>query len=54
MSLCASSELEQTAKRLAAPGAGLLASDESTGTIGKRLEKAGFENTEVLATAAWG
>ena len=30
-------------------GKGLLASDESTGTIGKRLEKAGFENTEARA-----
>jgi fructose-bisphosphate aldolase class 1 len=39
--------LEATARQLAAPGKGLLASDESTGTIGKRLEKAGFENNEV-------
>ncbi|KAI3428677.1 hypothetical protein D9Q98_007500 [Chlorella vulgaris] len=39
-------ELIETAKYLSAPGKGLLASDESTGTIGKRLEKAGFENTE--------
>ena len=38
-------ELEQTASQLAKGG--LLASDESTGTIGKRLEKAGFDNTEV-------
>ncbi|PSC75875.1 fructose-1,6-bisphosphate aldolase [Micractinium conductrix] len=37
--------LEETAAALAAPGKGLLASDESTGTIGKRLEKAGIENT---------
>ena len=41
------SSLEATASQLAAPGKGLLASDESTGTIGKRLEKAGFENNEV-------
>ncbi|PRW44409.1 fructose-1,6-bisphosphate aldolase [Chlorella sorokiniana] len=38
--------LEETARHLAAPGKGLLASDESTGTIGKRLEKAGFDNSE--------
>lgn len=40
--------LEETARQLAAPGKGLLASDESTGTIGKRLEKALGEgaNTE--------
>lgn len=38
--------LEEIASQLAAPGKGLLASDESTGTIGKRLEKAGFENSE--------
>lgn len=42
-----SASLEETARRLAMPGKGLLASDESTGTIGKRLEKAGFENSEV-------
>lgn len=39
--------LEETARQLAAPGKGLLASDESTGTIGKRLEKAGLVNSEV-------
>ena len=39
--------LEATARHLVAPGKGLLASDESTGTIGKRLEKAGFQNDEV-------
>lgn len=43
--------LEEIASQLAAPGKGLLASDESTGTIGKRLEKAGFENSEVRALA---
>lgn len=45
--------LEATARQLAAPGKGLLASDESTGTIGKRLEKAGFENTEVGSACGW-
>ena len=39
--------LEETAATLAMPGRGLLASDESTGTIGKRLEKAGLQNDEV-------
>ena len=34
-----SSSLASTAERLVAPGKGLLASDESTGTIGKRLAK---------------
>ncbi|KAI7844816.1 hypothetical protein COHA_001695 [Chlorella ohadii] len=50
------STLEETARHLAAPGKGLLASDESTGTIGKRLEKAGFENTEAsgpLPASCW-
>lgn len=41
--------LVQRASQLATKGKGLLASDESTGTIGKRLEKAGIENTEVRA-----
>lgn len=40
-------DLRNTASRLAARGKGLLASDESVGTIGKRLEKAGIANTEV-------
>ena len=39
--------MEETAATLARPGRGLLASDESTGTIGKRLEKAGLQNDEV-------
>lgn len=44
-------ELCSTASRLAATGKGLLASDESIGTLGKRLEKAGIANTEV--TGRW-
>lgn len=40
-------DLASVAQYLAAPGKGLLASDESTGTIGKRLEKVGLPNTEV-------
>jgi fructose-bisphosphate aldolase class I len=43
----ANSDLAEVAAALAAPGKGILASDESTGTIGKRLEKAGLQNTEV-------
>ncbi|KAK9839825.1 hypothetical protein WJX81_004472 [Elliptochloris bilobata] len=39
-------ELCEVAQQLTAPGKGLLASDESTGTIGKRLAKAGILNTE--------
>jgi hypothetical protein len=42
-----SSGLREVATRLTAPGKGILASDESTGTIGRRLEKVGLENTEV-------
>lgn len=38
--------LVETAEALCAPGKGLLASDESTGTIGKRFQKYGIENTE--------
>ena len=38
--------LKGIADRLALRGKGILASDESTGTIGKRLEKAGLENSE--------
>jgi len=39
-------DLAATAAALAAPGTGLLAADESTGTIGKRFEAIGLENTE--------
>ena len=46
-------ELRNTASRLAAKGKGLLASDESIGTIGKRLEKAGIANTEVPTNGHW-
>ena len=31
---------------IASPGKGILAADESTGTIGKRLASIGLENTE--------
>lgn len=39
-------ELMTNAKRLAAPGKGILASDESNGTCGKRFEAINVENTE--------
>jgi fructose-bisphosphate aldolase class I len=39
-------ELRQTANLLAARGKGLLAVDESTPTIGKRLAGINVENTE--------
>lgn len=38
-------ELNATARAVVAPGKGLLAADESTGTIGKRLATIGMENT---------
>jgi fructose-bisphosphate aldolase class I len=39
-------ELIATAKAITAPGKGILASDESTGTAGKRLATIGVEGTE--------
>lgn len=39
-------ELIQTAKDIGAPGKGILAADESTGTIGKRFDDIQVENTE--------
>ena len=39
-------ELEKTARQLVAPGKGLLAADESFGTIGKRFEAVGIETSE--------
>lgn len=39
-------ELLATARAIVAPGKGILAADESTGTIGKRFEKIGVANTE--------
>ena len=38
--------LNETALGMVAPGRGLLAADESTGTIKKRFDKIGVENTE--------
>jgi len=39
-------ELAETAAKIAGPGKGILAVDESTKTIGKRLQSIGIENTE--------
>jgi fructose-bisphosphate aldolase class I len=39
-------ELEQTARALVAPGKGILAADESDGTIKKRFDSIGIESTE--------
>ncbi|XP_031466497.1 fructose-bisphosphate aldolase A-like, partial [Phasianus colchicus] len=39
-------ELSDIAKRIVAPGKGILAADESTGSIAKRLSSVGAENTE--------
>ena len=39
-------ELARVAKSVSAPGKGILAADESTGTIGKRFAGIGVENTE--------
>ena len=38
--------LRETARKLATPGKGILAVDESTNTCGKRLASIGVENTE--------
>src|ERR1044071_3069185 len=39
-------ELEQTARALVAPGKGILAADESDGTIKKRFDSIDVESTE--------
>jgi len=39
-------ELQETARALVAPGKGILAADESTGTIEKRFKSIGVESTE--------
>jgi len=54
MSQLTNASLCETAQRLTARGKGLLAADESTGTIGKRLAKAGIDNTEARACVARG
>jgi fructose-bisphosphate aldolase class I len=56
-------ELAATAKAIATRGKGILAADESTGTIGKRLAQINLENTEdnrrayrelLFTTPGWG
>ena len=42
-------ELIENARKIAAPGKGILAADESTGTIGSRFEKIKVENNEVFS-----
>lgn len=37
--------MEDTIRKLCRPGTGILAADESTGTIGKRFESVGLQNT---------
>ena len=39
-------ELKEIAQAIVAPGKGILAADESAGTMGKRLANIGLENTE--------
>jgi fructose-bisphosphate aldolase class I len=39
-------QLKETAQKIVAPGKGILAADESTSTMGKRLKGIGVENTE--------
>ena len=39
-------ELEEIAKKMCAKGKGILAADESTGTIAKRFKSINVENTE--------
>lgn len=39
-------ELADTAAKISTPGKGILAADESTGTIGKRFAAIGVENTQ--------
>ena len=44
--MAAKSDLQQVARALVAPGRGILAADESTGSIAKRLDSVGVESTE--------
>nr|CAX71970.1 Aldolase [Schistosoma japonicum] len=39
-------DLRQIAQAICAPGKGILAADESTATMGKRLQQIGVENNE--------
>ena len=44
-------ELRTNAAKIAAPGKGILAVDESTKTVGKRLQSIGVENSEAARQA---
>jgi fructose-bisphosphate aldolase class I len=44
MSVDFRNELAATAKKICTPGKGILAADESTGTIGKKFDAVGVEN----------
>jgi fructose-bisphosphate aldolase class I len=44
--MTAKTDLQQVARALVAPGKGILAADESTGSIAKRLDSVGVESTE--------
>jgi fructose-bisphosphate aldolase class I len=44
-------ELVETANKICSPGKGILAADESTGTIKKRFDGVGIENTEANRAA---
>lgn len=44
--VCYRKELAETAKAITRPGYGILAADESTGTIGKKFAPLGVENNE--------
>ena len=46
------SELHETVKKICTPGKGILAADESTGTIGKRLATISLKNSIFGKTAA--
>ena len=48
-----SSQLEETAKALVAPGKGILAADESSGTIKKRFDSIKVECTEESMAAGY-
>ncbi|KAK2116341.1 hypothetical protein P7K49_006967 [Saguinus oedipus] len=45
-------ELSDIAHRIVAPGKGILAADVSTGSIAKRLQSIGTENTEEFSVSA--
>ena len=44
LSAAQKAELTKIANEIVAPGKGILAADESTGTMGKRLKPIGVEN----------